>query len=177
MPTKFKNFDKLKIAMTSFQRNNQAYVQDVLQTLANELITYIREYVPVDTGKYRDSWQVLTQDSFSITVGLPNDPQLRIIYNIKEFTGITVPFILPKNKKALHWVDPFTGDDVFVKYVAVDSPLQKNPQPHFRPAIQRLKRNMKGILFVKVREHFPTVSWTDRTELSGNFKRESAETI
>jgi hypothetical protein len=155
MPISFKGFNEIKIGMTDMDKQNKQYVRSVLNALAVELITLIREYAPEFTGNYKRKWDIQKRTDTSITVGLPEgDQQLRILFNIKEFTGITVPFILPKSKKALHWKDPFTGEDVFVKYVTVDSPLQKNPQPHFRPAIKDLKRRIKGIMYVEARKHF-----------------------
>jgi hypothetical protein len=154
MPASFKGFQDIKIGLSEIDMQNQKFVKDVLNTMASELITLIRQKAPEDTGKYKRSWKILKQTNHSVTVGLPNDPQLRIIFNIKEFTGITVPFILPKKAKVLHWKDPFTGEDVFAKYVTVDSPLQKKPQPHFRPAIKELNRMTKGIMYEIARRHF-----------------------
>jgi hypothetical protein len=153
MPIEFKGFEKIKVMFTELDSKNDAYVNDVMKFLGKRLVELIKINAPEYTGEYKKSWKVLKSKKGFITVGLPDDPKLQMIFAIKEFTGIKKDFILPKNKKALHWVDPFTGEDVFSMYVVV-TPEMKNPKPHFRIAVKQLNKEMKSIMNYFAQKHF-----------------------
>ena len=153
MPIEFKGFEKIKVMFTELDSKNDAYVNDVMKFLGKRLVELIKINAPEYTGEYKKSWKVLSSKKGFITVGLPDDPKLQMIFKIKEFTGIQKDFILPKNKKALHWIDPFTGEDVFSMY-AVVTPEMKKPKPHFRVAVKQLNKEMKSIMNYFAQKHF-----------------------
>ena len=153
MPVKFKNFQKIKVMFTELDSKNDAYVNDVMRFLGKRLVELIKYNAPEYTGEYKKSWKVLKSKKGSITVGLPDDPKLQMIFAIKEFTGIKKDFILPKNKSVLHWKDPVTGEDVFSMFVVV-TPEMKNPKPHFRVAIKQVNKEVKTIMRFFAQKHF-----------------------
>jgi len=158
--TQNKDFKDLKIALTQADKKNTAFMSELWRVITNYTLDLIRHYSPKDTGTYSKAWKVLQQSNDKLVIGLPKNPELQLIFQIKEFTGITQPFIRPKAKQALTWIDPFTNERVFAKYVTVDSPLQKEPQPHLRPAWRSLKRDMQYIVAYVMRRHFKFVERT-----------------
>lgn len=162
MPIKFKNFEQIKVMFTDLDLKNDKYTNDVIQFLGKRLVELIKYNAPEYTGEYKNSWKVLSSKKNSITVGLPDNPKLQMIFAIKEFTGIQKDFILPKNKKALHWKDPFTGEDVFAMY-AVVTPEMKKPKPHFRVAVKQINKEQKQILTFFAQKHFKIAKFAKLT--------------
>jgi hypothetical protein len=160
MPIEVKGLETIKIVLTELDSKNQKFVSDVLKTASKRVVELVKYLVPVYTGEYKKAWKVLKTNKDSFTIGLPNDPKLQLIFQIKEYTGIKKDFILPKNKKALHWIDFATGEDVFAMY-AVVTPEMKNPKPHLRPAIKQLKKEMPSIILALSRKHFKFAKFAD----------------
>jgi hypothetical protein len=149
-PSKWKNTKEIKLKFDEVTSKNEDYINDVLTEIETTFYSLLREGIPYYTGKYYESFHTVKKDNRRLVIATSNE----LLYIIFEFTGITVPFIKTKNAKALHWIDPFTGEDVFVKYYAVDSPLQKHPRPHVRPVVEAIRRGWVDIAYGVAQKHF-----------------------
>lgn len=168
-----KGFNDLKLHLTQTDQENTNFMVELWREIAHYTLRLLKYYSPKNTGTYAESWTVLKQTQKQLVIGLPNNPELMLIFRIKEYTGITQAFIRPKAKQVLSWIDPFTNERVFAKYVTV-SPLQRDPVPHFRPTIRQLKRDLPALTQYVMRRHFKFVDRTmpnnmGRRKPSGNF--------
>jgi len=159
-PSKWKGLNEIKLKFDSVTEKNEAFKMKCMDRIEQYFYDGINELAPEYSGSYKASFTTWEKTSNKLVIGTDKG----MLYMILEFTGIQTPFIIPKNAKALHWVDPFTGEDVFVKYYAVDSPLQKHPRPHARPVVEAIKRAWVDIVYDVVREEFPFLMGHQNTE-------------
>lgn len=150
-PSKWKGLNEIKLKFDSVTAKDNEFKQAVIDRIESYFYDGLREIIPWFSGSYFESFVTLEKTSTKLVIGTSKG----VVYMILEFTGIQAPFIMAKNKKSLHWVDPFTGEDVFVKYYAVDSPLQKHPRPHVRPVVEAIKRAWVDIVYEVAQEKFP----------------------
>ena len=123
-----------------------AIVEDILVAMGTRLHELIVQMSPVNEGKYAGSWKLQTPDSRSIKITNPDG----LKYTILEFTGTRPHKIEPKNSQFLHFV--INGKDIYVK--SVNHPGTQ-PDPHVRPALEQLGRDVAKIVDKAITKKFP----------------------
>ncbi|MBI5697104.1 MAG: hypothetical protein HZC29_01075 [Thaumarchaeota archaeon] len=165
-PSKWKGLNEIKLKFDSVTERNEEFKLEVISRMESYFYEILRELIPYFEGRYFGSFQTIEKTSNKLVIGTSKGQ----LYVQLEFTGIQAPFIMAKNKKALHWIDPFTGEGVFVKYYAVDSPLQRYPRPHVRPTVDAIKRAWVDIMYEVAKEKFPFLMGHLNTESFQNRK-------
>jgi len=125
-----------------FEKSVDKLTQDIMFTAANILIKLIQKQAPRQSGEYAKSWVIQRTSAESITIGSSKEK----IFLILEYgRGV----VRPTKKKVLHWIDPKSGEDVFVMLSKATK-----PQPHLRPALARFEKLLPDIVAGKISKHW-----------------------
>lgn len=145
--------------------NFDRYRSQVLNLLANRLLTLIAQFAPARTGAYIRSWRVLARGPETITVGSTADPRLFVML---EFTGAQPHTIEPGGQSLRFQLR--TGEIIFAKIVS--HPGMK-ARPHLRPAMRMLASEAEGIAYAAMEGNFKFLKGhASRAARSAGYRKE-----
>jgi len=103
-------FDGLGDEFETYANAFEKYLQEGLASLVDMLLMFLYELTPKMTGETAASWTVIPGEFGEWFITNSNEP---IITYLTQ--GTLAHWVAPVAAKALHWVDPLTGEDRFSK--------------------------------------------------------------
>jgi len=128
------NATKIQASLDEIGRSKDQLISRILDDTSKFFLSEINKKVPVDTGKYKQSWKVLSKSGNTVKVGT-NEQKLFVIL---EFG--TSGHIIEGNPVLKFKIG---GVDFFRR--SVDHPGIE-PIRHFRPAVERTKKQLPVIV-------------------------------
>ena len=146
----FTNHAEVDKFIQRFMDNSPKLRVALLKKVAKNVLRLIAQFAPRDTGEYASSWKVLSMNDKVLVIGSP----MSTLYVVLEF-GVDHPVtITAKTARALHWVDPTTGQDRFAKSVTIPP---RKAQPHIRTAQRDTMRDVPKLAVEAIKETYPFV--------------------
>lgn len=104
------NFNELKKQIKQCKQTLQETINEV-EKIAEDTTQFLRGRLPVKSGELRDSIALKKKNTRGGREYAIVSPKANIVRYLSF--GTRQHFVLPIFKKALHWIDPVTGEDCF----------------------------------------------------------------
>lgn len=149
MPVKAIGADLVTKAFESMRLDLPNVQERFLTQISKSTLDLLRANTPKDSGILSNSWYEISRTNNTVIIGVKDDQTKKLKYII---FGTRPHPIYPVRAKALHWIDPDTGRDIFAS--KVNHPGTQ-PNNFIASVLYTISLNIEAVMSRILRESHP----------------------